>query len=102
MIFPIAISITLFVVDSRSLVLISNVPEQLSTHESHFCPVESEDGPEEEEIPPGCELVVRAYKLGYSKSLGDCEKAAKKEEEEGRSAKKGMWMSPICTIPIGN
>jgi hypothetical protein len=53
--------------------------EKLRTMPSEFTPSKSEYCPENDEtldsaaIPQGCELIIRAYKLGYAKDLGICE-----------------------------
>ena len=70
----------------------SRAPEQLgaayeraASATSAFCPEEeAKKAPVRDPNEPGCELVRRAYALGYAKSLGDC---APKKGEAGIAAR---------------
>ena len=54
-----------------------------AAEETDFCPDEEDRENAIEQAPPGCELIIRAYNLGYSKDLGDCApKGVENEEEE--------------------
>jgi len=65
-------NMSLITLDNVGFTQIKNFPEEIMTSKSEFCP-------EEEDLstnaPPalGCELIIRAYKLGYAKDLGACE-----------------------------
>ncbi|SMF77334.1 hypothetical protein [Pseudobacteriovorax antillogorgiicola] len=73
--------ITMLVVNSRTLILMADAPRYFEESNNQYCPDEDDEAEAEEQVPPGCELVIRAYKLGYSDSLGDCE--TKKDQQEG-------------------
>lgn len=84
MLIPIFFIFTMFIINSRTIQLISDAYISFKDNKSGYCPPEDDnESNKESEIPPGCELIVRAYELGYSNSLGDCEpKDAVKEEDD--------------------
>ena len=73
----------LLVFDMRSLDLLGSLPDKMSLTSSRFCEEEKEEkqDPKAPEAQ-GCELVKRAFKLGYAKSLGSCGKK-KKDKAKG-------------------
>ncbi len=76
------ILVGLIAFNNRTLALLEQVPDRMGLGVSRFC--EDFDAQEEPRGPEaqGCELVRRAYLLGYAESLGECEpklKARKKE-----------------------
>ena len=70
--------IALLTMNNRGLQLLTRYDEQLKTPESHFC---QDEEPEEEDDPSkaGCDLILKAWQMGYVKDLGTC---APDEEEE--------------------
>ena len=66
------LNLTLIVLDNGEFEKLKTFPNEIFDSESNFCPDKVESI---ENIPPkeGCELIVRAYKLGYAKNLGLCE-----------------------------
>ena len=72
-------------IGSRALEQLGGAYERAASATSTFCPEEEEKkGPTKDPNEPGCELVRRAYALGYAKSLGDC---APKKSEPGVAAR---------------
>jgi hypothetical protein len=71
------LAIGLVTVDNRAIELLRGVPDAFDRDAADFC-----DPPAppklDQAVRPGCKLVERAYKLGYTKSLGSC--APKAEE----------------------
>ncbi|WP_455200552.1 hypothetical protein [Kaarinaea lacus] len=65
-------NIALVTLDNSGFEKIKTLPSQFATSEADFCPDNDEDiyG---ESVPEGCELIIRAHKLGYAKDLGICE-----------------------------
>jgi hypothetical protein len=59
--------------NSRTVPLMFDTPRRLASAGQQFCPL-PDDSPVKPKpaIKEGCELVVRAYKLGYVKELGSC------------------------------
>jgi|GEM_PF-5042411 len=68
------VSIFFFFLNNRSFYLLSDFPQKLEIFSHKYCE-DIEDKREEKkgDEKVGCDLVKRAYKLGYAKSLGDCE-----------------------------
>jgi len=74
--------IGLIAFNNRTVALIKGLPERIRVGSAQFC-----DEPDQEEKPrgpeaQGCELVRRAYLLGYAKSLGPCEPEVGEESEQ--------------------
>ena len=65
-------NIALVTFDNSGFDKLTTLPAQFETSESDFCPQDDEDL-ESASIPEGCELIIRAHKLGYAKDLGVCE-----------------------------
>jgi len=65
-------NIALVTFDNSGFDKLKTVPAQFETPESDFCPENDEDI-DSTSIPEGCELIIRAHKLGYAKDLGICE-----------------------------
>ena len=65
-------NIALVTLDNSGFNKLKTLPTQFETSESDFCP-ENEDAFDSESVPEGCELIIRAHKLGYAKDLGICE-----------------------------
>jgi len=66
------LSLILIVLDNGEFEKLKVFPNEILDSESNFC---SDKVESIENIPPkeGCELIIRAYKLGYAKDLGLCE-----------------------------
>jgi hypothetical protein len=60
--------------DTRGVERLAHAPGSAASMASQLCPKEEEKKPPPARDPnePGCELVRRAYALGYAKSLGAC------------------------------
>ncbi len=81
--------LALAVIDGRALARLSRASGDVTSMASTYCPDELPPPPPARVVnEPGCELVRRAYALGYTKTLGDC---APKTEHTAQSAR------PICT-----
>lgn len=70
--FGIIYSLMLLTLDNSGFNDLQQLPDNLAASQSEFCQDEKD---EIADAPPieGCELIVRAYKLGYAKNLGICE-----------------------------
>jgi len=68
----ILLNLALLTLDNSGVDKLIKFPSEIMQSKSSYCPVEDESI---ENIPPkiGCELIIRAYKLGYAKDLGTCE-----------------------------
>ncbi len=64
--------------NNRSVHILKNLPDQITISPSRFCDEKKADRESKPE-KLGCELLLRAYDLGYAKSLGSC---APDEDEE--------------------
>ena len=85
----VAAVLALAATDSRALEQLGRASNGALSMASSYCPEEEPEAPPAKDPnEPGCELVRRAYALGYAKTLGDC---APKKEQRAESAK------PICT-----
>jgi hypothetical protein len=83
-----AILLALACIDSRALALLARSRRSISLATSSYCPEpQAEEATTLDPNAPGCELVRRAYALGYASSLGDC---APKQQRGGES-------SVVCT-----
>jgi hypothetical protein len=65
-------NIALVTFDNSGFDKLRTLPNQFEASESEFCP-ENEEDVDSASIPEGCELIIRAHKLGYAKDLGICE-----------------------------
>lgn len=72
--------------ENRSLLLLEHFQRNMSKDYGQICPKE---GAAEDALPAkpkpekfGCELVKKAYALGYTKDLGDCREEAAEAKEE--------------------
>ncbi len=65
-------NIALVTLDNSGFNKLKTLPTQFESAESEFCP-ENDDEFDSESVPEGCELIIRAHKLGYAKDLGICE-----------------------------
>ncbi|HEY2515210.1 MAG TPA: hypothetical protein VGI39_30295 [Polyangiaceae bacterium] len=75
--------------DSRAIEELGHASHGATSMASSYCPDEEPPKPKERDPnEPGCELVRRAYALGYAKTLGKC---APKEEQKVAEAR------PPCT-----
>lgn len=71
--------------ENRSLILLGHFYHNMSKDYGHICPKEGESPPIDVAPKPekfGCELVKKAYALGYTKDLGDCAEDADEAKEE--------------------
>ncbi|MCU1276647.1 MAG: hypothetical protein JWM53_193 [bacterium] len=75
----IALLLALGCIDSRALGLLGRFEHSVGGAGSSYCP-EPDAEPTTNVDPnvPGCELIRRAYALGYAKSLGQCEAQKKR------------------------
>jgi hypothetical protein len=82
--------VALAAIGSRALEQLSGAYNGIATATSSlYCPEEQPATPKvRDPNEPGCELVRRAYALGYAKSLGEC---APKREDQQETAR------PVCT-----
>ena len=65
-------NLALITLDNSKFIKLEELPEKLAQNDSDFCETKNEET-FETSIPEGCELIMRAYKLGYAKDLGECE-----------------------------
>ena len=85
-------NIALFTFDNSGFEKLKSLPAQFETSESEFCP-ENDEGIDSASIPEGCELIIRAHKLGYARDLGICE-PKKIDPEEMQVCKKRRLDEP--------
>jgi len=72
----------LVAVTNRAVALLRDVPAVFAASERDLCS-EPKPPPVETKTPPGCKLVIRAFELGFTKSLGSCApKAAEQKIED--------------------
>jgi hypothetical protein len=77
----IALVLALGCLDARALPQLGEFKKGMSAATGSYCP-EPGAQPEVADVnAPGCELVRRAYALGYATTLGDCEVKAKAAEK---------------------
>ena len=69
--FLIFLLLGVILIDNRSLFLADAFPETLD-RKKDFCPTEVETF-KKPKPKPGCELVLKAYEMGYADKLGDCD-----------------------------
>jgi hypothetical protein len=72
----------LVAIDNRAVALLRDKPRAFAQAGSDVCPEPKPPEPPQAQ-PQGCKLVIRAYQLGYAKSLGNC---GPKEPEEKKLA----------------
>jgi len=65
-------NVALVTLDNSGFEKLRTLPSEFAPSTSDFCP-EEDDSADSEIIPEGCELIIRAHKLGYAKDLGVCE-----------------------------
>ncbi|MEM7677465.1 MAG: hypothetical protein AAF449_15810, partial [Myxococcota bacterium] len=63
--------IGLITIDNRGVALLSSVEEAFAPPNHSFC-LEADEPPPDDPQLAGCELLRRAYALGYAKELGPC------------------------------
>jgi hypothetical protein len=76
----IALILALVCLDARTLGLFDRFQHSLFDHSSSYCKEEEPEEPDSGPRQAGCELVRRAFALGYATTLGDCEPKKKKAE----------------------
>ena len=66
------LNLALITLDNGRFIKLKNFPSEIMESKTGYCPVKDESL---EDAPPkeGCELIIRAFKLGYAKDLGVCE-----------------------------
>ena len=67
--------LSIICVNERTLSLFHNLKNTFDPNPAEYCPENFEAEIKEDlaiEVSPACELLFRAYKLGYADSLGDC------------------------------
>src|SRR6185436_10346329 len=57
---------------ARALELIGRFKRSVTASSASFCPELEAKPAADDPNAPGCELIRRAYALGYAKDLGDC------------------------------
>jgi hypothetical protein len=73
--------IALVALTNRAVALLRDVPDRLDRRSTDYCAEPPPPTPEErKQDQAGCKLVLRAYKLGYTKELGTC---APKDQAQG-------------------
>src|SRR4029077_1450783 len=83
--------LALAAIGSRAFEQLGGAYERAASATSTFCPEEEgKKAPEHDPNEPGCELVRRAYALGYAKSLGAGARARDKNEP-------GIAARLVCT-----
>lgn len=76
------LAIGLLCFNDRSIYLLKTLPKDFKTAKIDFCPTEAEiKAKSKNPIMQGCDFILRAYRLGYVKKLGNCEQKKKEEEE---------------------
>ncbi|MGD8641715.1 MAG: hypothetical protein PVG89_13870 [Gammaproteobacteria bacterium] len=85
-------NIALVTFDNSGFDKLKTLPSEFKTSESEFCPQDNEDI-DSASVPEGCELIIRAHKLGYAKDLGVCE-PEKIDPEEMKVCKKRRLDEP--------
>jgi hypothetical protein len=65
-------NVALVTLDNSGFEKIRALPSVFAPSKSEFCS-EDNDSLDTTTVPVGCELIIRAYKLGYAKNLGICE-----------------------------
>lgn len=68
----VALLVGLASIDLRALELLQRFSRGMAASSSSYCPQLETKPPADDPNAPGCELVRRAYALGYAKDLGDC------------------------------
>jgi hypothetical protein len=87
----IASVLALAAIGSRAIEQLDEAYDRAASATATFCPAEEEEkAPARDPNEPGCELVRRAYALGYAKSLGECAKTHGKDEP-------GVAARLVCT-----
>ncbi|MFK7826621.1 MAG: hypothetical protein AB8G05_20945 [Oligoflexales bacterium] len=76
-----------FTINDRTLMLLSDIGKQFDPSASEYC-IKAEKKKKKVD-KPGCELVLRAAKMGLSNKLGDC-----KPEEDEKSNESGQ----VCQL----
>jgi hypothetical protein len=82
----------LIILENRSLVLIKHFYNNLTKDYGHICPKEGEEPVTSKPPKMGCELVKKAFALGYAKDLGDC--AVEVEEKVKEICTHRQWDEP--------
>jgi hypothetical protein len=80
-----ALLLALATMDARSLALLGHFQRGIAAASSAYCPEVEAAEDKSDPNAPGCELIRRAYALGYAKDLGDC----------GAKARRA---SAVCTL----
>jgi len=68
----VALLVGLATIDARSLELLGKFTRNVAVNTASFCPEVEAKPAADDPNAPGCELVRRAFALGYAKDLGDC------------------------------
>jgi len=66
------INIGLMTFNNRAFHLMKTLPERVDLFSTRYC-LEEEEDPFEDPALQGCQLLIKAYQLGYAKDLGPCE-----------------------------
>ena len=67
-----ALMVAMASVDGRTLQHLSSLPARAAVFGSEYCTDPSEKKTKTAEEKPGCELVRRAFEMGFADSLGEC------------------------------
>ena len=79
----IALLLALASIGTRALELLGKFQNSFGTTGATYCPEAKPVDTTLDPNAPGCELVRRAYALGYAQSLGDCEAKTKAQAQTG-------------------
>jgi len=71
----------LVAVDDLTIERLQRLPQRISLETGRFCDDAKDNKQDHRLEAQGCELVRRAYRLGFAKSLGDCEPRAKDRDQ---------------------
>lgn len=75
-------SVGALTLNNRSVALLADFPRKLSRAGTRYCPEGPSPRSADDPNRPGCELVRRAFRLGYADSLGSCEETTREETGE--------------------
>lgn len=82
-------------INDSTISLIESLPEKFKESDAAYCK-RSDELDEDQVEKLGCKLVLRAYKMGYAKKLGDCgETAHKNNKGEEEVCKKRQYDEPL-------
>jgi hypothetical protein len=84
----IALVLALGCIDARAVELLARFQKGVGAAGAGYCPEPKAEAPVIDTNAPGCELIRRAYALGYAESLGDCAPKAAAATPEARCTRR--------------